>query len=566
MKKVNLGGNRLGSGNKINVDLHGYERSTHDLGYTWRNTMSPGTLVPFMSRIGLPGDTLEIDLATHIMTLPTVAPLFGSFKVQLDIFECPIRLYNSWLHNNKLKIGNDMSKVKFPIMELAADYVKDLGEKDNDYMNNLQINPSCILKYLGYSGVGINDIVDTTQTREFNSIPLLAYWDIYKNYYANKQEEKGAVIHRGTEEPTEIDKIYIKVESDPDEIGLYWTVQTIELEIGDKTGNSTFAGYYSIQQILFDATGSNPPNLKNVMIWTYGSNTPQSLDAWLSKVFTPDYALYWWYDNANNKWVLNTVISTQDIYNAGESPIWSYELNNDFSSDSSLEPRVVMFDLNNLDLMRETVLSHSGDNALNISNLDISPYNYVAGTNSGKAFRKQTQEGLAIKTYQSDIFNNWVRTEWVDEINNKTAISTSGGKFTIEQLNISKKLYDYYNRVAVSGGSYDDWIEATYDIEKLKTTEIPVYKGGLIRELSFEEVVSNSASDVNNNKQPIGTLAGKGVMTSKNKGGKVIIKCDEPCYIIGIISITTRIDYSQGNQFDIHLKSLEDLHNQHLTR
>ena len=49
-------------------------------------------------------------------------------------------------------------------------------------------------------------------------------------------------------------------------------------------------------------------------------------------------------------------------------------------------------------------------------------------------------------------------------------------------------------------------------------------------------------------------------MTSKNKGGKVIIKCDDPCYIIGIISITPRIDYSQGNQFDIHLKTLEDLH------
>ena len=105
------------------------------------------------------------------------------------------------------------------------------------------------------------------------------------------------------------------------------------------------------------------------MIWTYGSNTPQSLDAWLSKVFTPDYALFWWYDNANNQWVLNTVITTKDIYNAGETQIWSYELNNDFSSNSSLEPRIVMFDLDNLDLMRETVLSHAGDNALNRSNI-----------------------------------------------------------------------------------------------------------------------------------------------------------------------------------------------------
>ena len=28
-----------------------------------------------------------------------------------------------------------------------------------------------------------------------NATALLAYWDIYKNYYANKQEEEGVVIH-----------------------------------------------------------------------------------------------------------------------------------------------------------------------------------------------------------------------------------------------------------------------------------------------------------------------------------------------------------------------------------
>ena len=49
MKEVTIGGDRLGSGNKQKVAMHGYERSNHDLSYIWRNTMSPGTLVPFMS-------------------------------------------------------------------------------------------------------------------------------------------------------------------------------------------------------------------------------------------------------------------------------------------------------------------------------------------------------------------------------------------------------------------------------------------------------------------------------------------------------------------------------------
>jgi len=49
-------------------------------------------------------------------------------------------------------------------------------------------------------------------------------------------------------------------------------------------------------------------------------------------------------------------------------------------------------------------------------------------------------------------------------------------------------------------------------------------------------------------------------MADKHKGGQVTIKVDEPSYIIGIISLTPRIDYSQGNKWDIHLETIDDLH------
>ena len=45
---------------KEKVVLHGFERSTHDMGYLWRSTMSAGTLVPFMSQVGITGDTWDI--------------------------------------------------------------------------------------------------------------------------------------------------------------------------------------------------------------------------------------------------------------------------------------------------------------------------------------------------------------------------------------------------------------------------------------------------------------------------------------------------------------------------
>ena len=86
-----LGGDRLGSGNKMKVSLHGYERSTHDLSYMFRTTMSAGTLVPFMSEVALPGDTFDIDLSANVLTHPTVGPLFEGFCSYI-IYNCMLLL------------------------------------------------------------------------------------------------------------------------------------------------------------------------------------------------------------------------------------------------------------------------------------------------------------------------------------------------------------------------------------------------------------------------------------------------------------------------------------------
>ena len=49
-------------------------------------------------------------------------------------------------------------------------------------------------------------------------------------------------------------------------------------------------------------------------------------------------------------------------------------------------------------------------------------------------------------------------------------------------------------------------------------------------------------------------------MAQKHKGGRITIKVDEPSYIIGIVSLTPRVDYSQGNDWDINLLTMDDIH------
>jgi hypothetical protein len=192
--KTQLGGDRLGSGNKQEISMKNYERSSHDLGYVWRSTMASGTLVPFMSEVGLPGDSFDIKLNCDVKTLPTIGPLFGSYKVQLDVFQCPVRLYQGKLHMNMLNIGMDMSEVLLPQikMELPVGESFDVDEGDNQ-----QINSSSIFSYFNIRGLGrpTTGWGPTAPFRYFNALPYLGYWDIYKQYYANKQEEEGVIIH-----------------------------------------------------------------------------------------------------------------------------------------------------------------------------------------------------------------------------------------------------------------------------------------------------------------------------------------------------------------------------------
>ena len=80
-------------------------------------------------------------------------------------------------------------------------------------------------------------------------------------------------------------------------------------------------------------------------------------------------------------------------------------------------------------------------------------------------------------------------------------------------------------------------------------------KGGMSSEIQLQEVVSNSATEG----EPLGTLAGRGINVG-NRGGDITIKVTEPCYLMGICSITPRVDYSQGNDFDIMLDNLDQIH------
>lgn len=530
--KVNIGKNTLGDSDKMSVSLRDYGRSTHNLNYAWRSTMGIGSLVPFMKVLALPGDTINIQLDSKIMTHPTIGPLFGSFKFQADVFTCPIRLYNAMLHNNALGVGLDMKKVKLPKLQTT-----NAGNTGSASMWN----------YLGIKNIKANEKV--------NAVPYLGCLDIFKNYYANKQE----------------DYFYI----------LKSSYRTTEYVLNNIEGSDAVAGVASPFNVDIAGQGNNRALLMDSITIDMKTLSPEITDINRSKSYIQvsittagdtglnvgDNGKIYLNQNGvtidkNEKGTLHIYLDYnyveaafgKKIENAAAGRVSVNRLFLSQAEGLSVQP----IKLSKIDDLREDILA-KGRNEYIIGsggNCSVTEFNdEVANMTSGN------MGGLMLKTHFSDIFNNWVNTEWVDGdngINKLTSIDTSGGSFSIDTLNLAEKVYNLLNRIAVSGGTYKDWIETVYTTDYYFRAETPIYEGGMSNEIEFSEVTSTSATEIEGN-EPLGTLAGKGYASNK-QGGHITIKVNEPSYIIGMASITPRVDYSQGNDWDNDIDTLDDLH------
>ena len=132
------------------------------------------------------------------------------------------------------------------------------------------------------------------------------------------------------------------------------------------------------------------------------------------------------------------------------------------------------YDLKVLDEIRDVILHKKGNQVLYLTDDELKETN-GGSDNLVKFFTdiRQAQSnklgGMLLKTYDSDIFNNWIKKEWVEgagSITDRTTIDVSEGQLTMDMLNLQQKVYNMLNRIAVSGGTYKDWLETVYTAEK----------------------------------------------------------------------------------------------------
>lgn len=554
MKKT-LGGDRIRSESKMEVYLPNFGRSSHNVGKIIRTSQACGTIVPYWCQIGLDGTTFYIDITTKVKTLPTTGPVFGSFKHQIDVFVIPIRLYVAALHNNALGVGLNMSKVLLPQF-LVNTANTSIYENDT---NRGQVNPSSLLSYLGVKGFG-HSIVNQ-YIRRFPAIFNLAYWDIFKNYYANKQEENAYVI-------TGINHIWKKISVGD---GVKWI----------RTWTNNKSTEYDIKPtaekpmyIKLEFEENIPPEEVNEI--QFMTNIPDSTQKLNQLTKLGDSFVFERTDPE--------ALGLREPRNPKKATkVYAYRVKKNikiaYNSESTGENSITMpdnkkikltaFPLKNIDDERTAILAAPSTSAYTVTNAKM-PYGAATGGltlpnyNRTKTYVSSnawySQAGLAVKTYLSDRFNNWLNTEWIDGttggINSITAVDVSDGKLTMDALILQKKIFNMLNRVAITDGTYQAWREATYGVRSAMLPESPIFCGGMQSEIAFDEIVSNSATE----EEPLGTLAGRGIATMYKSGRGLKIKCTEPSMIMAVGSITPRIDYSQGNKWWTRLQNMDDFH------
>lgn len=514
-----LGKNTLGDNNKMKVAMRDYDMSTHDISTIFRSSVGVGMLVPFCKILCQKGDIIDINLINKTLSQPTLGPLFGSFKLQHFMFFGGFRLYNSWLHNNRTGIGMKMSDIKIPMMKANT-----IGSTTDAKTN---ISASALYKYLGWTesrrtGANANGGVLK------NGTPLLMYLDIFKNFFANTQENKFYMLKGGLSRLSIGPNIY-KIPAE--NIGVYPTAGTT---VGSFDESSDWTNYWKNVKVLGRKNGSD-------VITTIAdlSTNPTTKTVTLDKIAG----------------VISEIANVEFDKN-----IIKY-----------IKTQLSQYDLKVLDQIRDVVLHKKGNETLVLAGSELNE------TNNGSAelvnffndiINSQANKlgGMLLKTYDSDIFNNWVKTDWIDGAGGITEITSiditaNDGKLTMDALNLQQKVYNMLNRIAVAGGTYRDWLETVYTAGKyLDRPETPVFIGGMTQYIEFDEVISKSAAETAYGNQPLGDIAAIGRGGKPLNNGHIHYQCEEPGYIMGLMAITPIIDYSQGNDFDLNLQTIDDLH------
>lgn len=170
----------------------------HDLSHYFRTSMAPGLLYPIACFPVVAGDDIRISYESLVNTQALLSPLYGSYKLQIDSFVAYNSLYipKLWRNGFMTRDGRSPLKASYPWFRLDP---------------NSQPSEGSLLSYLGFSPDQVTEkfpYTDQENQDEWNAIPFLMYIDIWRNYYANRQERFFPIWYKDSSDTSSVLKYY----------------------------------------------------------------------------------------------------------------------------------------------------------------------------------------------------------------------------------------------------------------------------------------------------------------------------------------------------------------------
>lgn len=477
----------------LNVDLPKPKRSNFNLGRVNRFTADVGWVIPCYVEEILPNSYKRLDVEALIQTNATVAPLMGSFKVKVDAFFVPLRLYYRHLDLNNIRpdfsddfnyhyidapcdyMTNDVAPVDAGNVISSTIYNQRTPYKTTQWNLvvqsnvstsgvthtvtpvdiNMEVAPSSLIDYLGLLPVGYNAMSWSTSIR-LNANPLIAYFDIYRNYYAN-----------------------------PHDPLIPFRVQNYRQS----------AGAFDPSDDVF--TRDRYMNLENIDSFvTYFTNQTDPTTVGYSKDVLAAIRTY--FKDTTAPFSYGGVFHSMPLFSG--SPF----------------------------------VAGSTDGAGNYPLLD---------TRDGKHF------GLLRRTYMDDYFNSRFRNDFVTYMENTSTVTVVNNEFTITQLRMQNRIAKYVDKSIFSDTRFGSWIKAHFGVKTNQKLNIPQFLGSITSNIVFNDIYASAqtgeSSTVTDN-TALGSRASLGQGYIKNKGSFIEFQATEPGYLMCMFSIIPYVSYFQG--------------------
>lgn len=200
------------------------KKSNVNLSHISPTTLAPGNLIPISFTRVFAGDDLLFKPSAFVQAMPMNAPLVNGFKLCLEYFFVPDRLYNWDLLVDNTGVTDDPDNVKFPLLSAPADYSTgrvnfqlntEAGAKGNtSLLASRVVQPGSLADYCGFP-VGLiptySVVADTDDRNQFSALKMLGVLDIFYHYYVNQQVERfptasfTPTLNSGSEEERNVD-------------------------------------------------------------------------------------------------------------------------------------------------------------------------------------------------------------------------------------------------------------------------------------------------------------------------------------------------------------------------